>query len=123
MKNNNINNKKYKEFKELHVTTEEFYILDDDNDNLVKPLINNSNSNSNNSNDSNNNNNLKKIKSNKEIEEQIEEFNDINKYYIIKKNISTNTDFLTFDKATNTENNINKNNRCPNIFDCSCIIS
>jgi hypothetical protein len=135
--------RKAKEYKELYVSADEYYIMDDDidNDNLEKPFINNT------TNDNNNDEN-----------DQINEFNKITQisFPVINKNpalienktktheIGINTDIninkIMCDKSTTTEqftnnilvdstNSINSINYispekgCGKIFKCVCVVS
>jgi hypothetical protein len=118
--------KKTKEYKELYISADEYYIMDDDIDdidnNLEKPFINNiinhNNNDNNNDNDNDNNdNNSDNDNNNSDSEEdQINEFNKITEMNenkmktceigMITEKITENTKNnikITSDKSTNTE--------------------
>jgi hypothetical protein len=116
---------KAKEYKEIYVNADEYYIMDCDLDNdLENPFINNNNNNSDNDDQINDFNEFNKI-----IEVKVE-----NKEKICEKGINTENKII-HDKATNTElatdNNCcdilfiksyfsNKNNK---MLGCLCVVS
>jgi hypothetical protein len=133
---------KAKEYKELYVSADEYYIIDYDteydtyNNILEKPFINYlTNDNNNDNNDNNNDNNYHNDNDNDEDDEddQINDFNKItDKNKIEACEIGTNTDKIMCDKSTITEkqlvnnalaNSISSDMGCEKIFKCMCVIS
>lgn len=124
---------KAKEYKELYVSEDEYYIMDDDieydidNNNLEKPFINYVINDDNNDGDN-------------DDDDKINDFNKITENtFVITNNkieaceIGTNTDKIMCDKSTITEQNVFVNNTlansissdmgCGKIFKCMCVIS